>query len=484
MKGRLLSLTTAACMAGCLVLTACSAARGAEDTETENILAVAERRTTSFVDIPENADYGEAVNWCRDSGLMEGTGQNRFDPEGTLTRAMLVTALYRAAGKPSVTATPSFHDIQAGAWYWEAVAWASANALVQGYGDGYFGTNDPVSVEQLDVILGRYAEKETVWTGDPARAHTATRAQVALALYEELGQGDGTPAEVAGRTLVVYFSATNTTRTLAGYAADLLNADLFEIRPETPYTEADLAYYTDCRADREQSDPAARPVIDDDCTVEDMGRYDVVLLGYPIWHGQAPKIIYSFLEGYDFTGKTIVPFCTSASSGMSSSAVNLHSLTGDAVWLEGRRFGSGTSSDEIRAWLDGLDLPKQKGSSGGITLSFNGHTYSATLADNASAAAFAALLEKGPLTISAHDYGNFEKVGSLGTTLPCSDEQITTAPGDIILYQGNQITVYYAPNTWSFTRLGRIDDPSGLELALGDGDVELTFQMAPLETLP
>ena len=203
MKGRLLSLATAACMAGCLVLTACSAARGAEDTETENILAVAERRTTSFVDIPENADYGEAVNWCRDSGLMEGTGQNRFDPEGTLTRAMLVTALYRAAGKPSVTATPSFHDIQAGAWYWEAVAWASANALVQGYGDGYFGTNDPVSVEQLDVILGRYAEKETVWTGDPARAHTATRAQVALALYEELGQGDGTPAEVAGRTLVV-----------------------------------------------------------------------------------------------------------------------------------------------------------------------------------------------------------------------------------------------------------------------------------------
>lgn len=83
-----------------------------------------------------------------------------------------------------------------------------------------------------------------------------------------------------------------------------------------------------------------------------------------------------------------------------------------------------------------------------------------------------------------YDYGNFEKVGSLGTTLPCSDEQITTAPGDIILYQGNQITVYYAPNTWSFTRLGRIDDPSGLELALGDGNVELTFQMAPLETLP
>ena len=97
-----------------------------------------------------------------------------------------------------------------------------------------------------------------------------------------------------------------------------------------------------------------------------------------------------------------------------------------------------------------------------ITLSFNDRTYTATLADNPSAQAFAELLKDGPLTVSAHDYGNFEKVGSLGTELPRTDEQITTAPGDIILYQGNQITVYYAQNTWNFTRLGRIDDPSGL----------------------
>lgn len=117
-----------------------------------------------------------------------------------------------------------------------------------------------------------------------------------------------------------------------------------------------------------------------------------------------------------------------------------------------------------------------------ITLSFNDRTYTATLADNPSAQAFAELLKDGPLTVSAHDYGNFEKVGSLGTELPRTDEQITTAPGDIILYQGNQITVYYAQNTWNFTRLGRIDDPSGLREALGDGDVEITFQLA--ESLP
>lgn len=119
-----------------------------------------------------------------------------------------------------------------------------------------------------------------------------------------------------------------------------------------------------------------------------------------------------------------------------------------------------------------------------ITLTFNGQSYTATLADNPSAEAFAALLKEGPLAVSTHDYGNFEKVGSLGTELPRTDEQITTVPGDIILYQGNQITVYYAQNTWSFTRLGKIDDPTGLREALGSGDVEITFALASSAALP
>ena len=119
-----------------------------------------------------------------------------------------------------------------------------------------------------------------------------------------------------------------------------------------------------------------------------------------------------------------------------------------------------------------------------IILSFNGQTYTTTLADNPSAKAFAELLKNGPLTVSTHDYGNFEKVGSLETELPRTDEQITTSPENIILYQGNQITVYYAQNTWNFTCLGRIDDPSGLREALGSGDVEITFRLAVSETLP
>lgn len=101
----------------------------------------------------------------------------------------------------------------------------------------------------------------------------------------------------------------------------------------------------------------------------------------------------------------------------------------------------------------------------------------ATFEDNSSAEEFRELLSQGPLTIEMEDYGGFEKVGLLGTTLTRNDTQITTEPGDVILYQGNQITIYYGTNFWSFTRLARIDDPSGLQEVLGEGTVSVTFSL-------
>lgn len=155
--------------------------------------------------------------------------------------------------------------------------------------------------------------------------------------------------------LVAYFSATGTTEQVAQQAADILDADLYEIVPEEPYTEADLAYYTGGRADQEQDDPNVRPVING--IVENMDQYDTVLLGYPIWHGQAPRIISTFLESYDFAGKTIIPFCTSHSSGVGSSADNLHNLCPDTVnWAEGTRFNGWASSEEIENWLQNQGL--------------------------------------------------------------------------------------------------------------------------------
>jgi len=114
-----------------------------------------------------------------------------------------------------------------------------------------------------------------------------------------------------------------------------------------------------------------------------------------------------------------------------------------------------------------------------LTITANGTTFDASFEDNSSAKAFAELLKGGPLTLSLHDYGNFEKVGPLGTSLPTNDEQITTQPGDVILYQGNQITVYYDTNTWSFTRLAHIDGATREDLlaAFGQGDVDVTFSL-------
>ena len=101
----------------------------------------------------------------------------------------------------------------------------------------------------------------------------------------------------------------------------------------------------------------------------------------------------------------------------------------------------------------------------------------AAFEDNSSAGEFRDLLAQGPVTVEMEDYGGFEKVGPLGTTLTRNDTQITTQPGDVILYQGNQITIYYGTNTWSFTRLARIDDPTGLREKLGDGTVAVTFSL-------
>ena len=164
-------------------------------------------------------------------------------------------------------------------------------------------------------------------------------------------------AEEETNVLVAYFSATGNTENIARYIQTILDADLYEIVPEEPYTDEDLNYSDDnCRANREQNDPNARPAITG--TLEHPEDYDVLFLGYPIWWGQSPKNIYTFLERYDFDGVTIIPFCTSGSSGIGSSAENLHALVPDANWLAGQRFDGGASQEEVAAWVEELELPQ------------------------------------------------------------------------------------------------------------------------------
>ena len=154
-----------------------------------------------------------------------------------------------------------------------------------------------------------------------------------------------------GKSLIVYFSCTDTTKKIAEYVQEITGADIYRIEPEVPYTAEDLNYGdASTRAAREQNDSSARPAIAG--KVENMSRYQNIVIAYPIWWGQAPRIISTFLESYDFSGKTIVPVCTSHSSGIGSSATNLHALTdGSVTWLEGRRFSSTTTKEEVAQWL-------------------------------------------------------------------------------------------------------------------------------------
>ena len=156
--------------------------------------------------------------------------------------------------------------------------------------------------------------------------------------------------------LVAYFSATGTTKTLAGYLSEVTGGDLYEIVPEEPYTSDDLNYSdNNSRSTMEQNDENARPAISG--SLEDISQYDVIFLGYPIWWGEAPRIIYTFMESYDFAGKTIVPFCTSGGSGIGSSAQNLHELAAsDINWLDGEQLDSGISHNEMVSWVNGLGL--------------------------------------------------------------------------------------------------------------------------------
>ena len=157
------------------------------------------------------------------------------------------------------------------------------------------------------------------------------------------------------KILVAYFSATGTTKGVAEHIANGLNADIYEIVPEDPYTEADLNYNdNNSRTTIEMNDPNARPAISG--SVENMEQYDIIFVGYPIWWGEAPRIVSTFMESYDFSGKTIVPFCTSGGSGIGSSASNLERLTSGATWLDGRRLNGSDSQDTVMEWVNSLDL--------------------------------------------------------------------------------------------------------------------------------
>ena len=153
---------------------------------------------------------------------------------------------------------------------------------------------------------------------------------------------------------IVYFSATGTTKTVAETMSSVLNADLYEIVPAQPYSSDDLNYNNDsCRANLEMNDEDARPEIAKDLSAAE--NADAIYIGYPIWWGTAPKIIYTFLESYDLSGKAIYLFCTSGGSGVEQSVRYLQKEYPELNIISGRRFSAGTSAQDIQEWVSELE---------------------------------------------------------------------------------------------------------------------------------
>ena len=177
---------------------------------------------------------------------------------------------------------------------------------------------------------------------------TEAAAEEAAAETDSQGQAPAAHSDV----LIAYFSATGTTKGVAERIASVTGGDLYEIQAADPYTEDDLNYNDDnSRSTKEQNDKSVRPEIgSEEISLE---GYTTIYLGFPIWWGEEPRIMDTFVESYDFDGKTIIPFCTSGGSGIGRSGQNLADLAGKGNWLKGARFDGGTSEEELRSWIKG-----------------------------------------------------------------------------------------------------------------------------------
>ena len=276
------------------------------------------------------------------------------------------------------------------------------------------------------------------------------------------------------KSLVVYFSATGTTKSAAKKVAKAAGADLLRLMPKNKYTAEDLDYGNEnSRATKEQNRPSARPAMA--TGMKNLSQYKAVYLGYPIWWGKEPRLIRTFLDKYSMKGKTVIPFCTSGSSGISGSMSGIRKGAGGGTVKAGKDL-TGWSQKKVSAWVEKVGLKESRE----LKLMIDGAEVPVTWEENPSVEALKDLVGNQVLTIDLSRYGGFEQVGDLGQELPGADQSVTTAPGDIVLYSGDQIVLFYGSNTWEYTRLGKISGytEQGLRTLLGKKNVKIRLSLA------
>ena len=475
--------------------------------------ALAAAGDTGFSDVDAGAWYAEAVMYCREHGLMNGTSNTTFEPESSLTRAMLVTVLYRSAGSPAVTGTDNFSDTAAGAYYADAVLWATGRGLVNGYGNGRFGTNDPITQEHLNLILQRYTNApitENIPGFDGSPRH-ATRAQVAAALMN-LGAKDNSPntSDSSAKVLVAYFSRygnTNyasdvdattsasvvvdhgqrqgTTERIARMIAEQTGGDLHLI-------ETADAYPTDFNdvvsQNHQEIADGSRPALSSSV---DISGYDVIFVGYPVWASTVPTPVLSFLESQNLSGKTVIPFCTHDGYGAGSSYSAIRSSSTGAAVEQGLAIDSSdvaSSERTVKDWLNGLNLPSTGTAASSqpsqretaIRISIGEQKLDGVLYDSSMARQFIAQL---PQTITMSNYGGREVYGGIDQAITVEGEgQLRFDDGDITYCPSNNTAaIFYSqssrPNlTMTIYPIGKVTSDLSIFPDL-PSRVDITFEV-------
>ena len=298
--------------------------------------------------------------------------------------------------------------------------------------------------------------------------------------------GSGT---TAGKTLVVYYSFTGNCKSLATALAGYAEADVLEIQPADggqDYAANNYAIGSSLvAAIREKpNDAASYPAIK--AVDRNAADYGTILIVTPLWWSNMAAIMQSYLfkEGSKMKDKRVGLIVSSASSGISSVVADARRLVPDAQWLGEALWinnSNRSQGDElVKAWWNGLSKSDNK-MSNEIKITVSGKSLPVKIEDNVATKALVAALREAAITYEAHDYGGFEKVGGIGRTLPSSDSQMTTQAGDVILYSGDQIVLFYGSNSWSYTRIGKMQygtlDELKSFLHAGEGNISVTLSL-------
>lgn len=260
---------------------------------------------------------------------------------------------------------------------------------------------------------------------------------------------------INNKSLVLYFSATNNTEQIAKYISEITSSDILEIIPKDVYTNEDLDYNNNnSRANREQNDKNARPKISNKLDLE---NYDIIYLGYPIWWEEEPRIILTLLDNYNLENKTIIPFCTSGGSGIELSVNNIRNYNNKLNVLDGKRFSSNSSKEEVITWINSLNINNNSNSKSAKLLIDNTE-YIITLEDNETVDA---LVNNMPLDLSMSNLNGNEFYSYLDFTLPTNSYNPGKInKGDIYLYGNNCLVIFYESfnTSYSYTKIGKLDN--------------------------